>query len=273
MKTKISLIATLLFPFMVTFCATSQEKEDNNPGIFARPNSVQPKIALISVFDNYQVNPQMQTAWGFGSVIQTPGGNILFDTGGNADILLSNMQKMGIEAESIDKVFISHIHGDHLGGLEGFLDRNNSVEVFIPACFPHSVSKMIQDKGARVSKLSGHEKISNFAWSTGELPGPPHEQALMIHSPKGLIVVTGCAHPGITKMVKKAKKLAGAERVYLVVGGFHHPPPSTIKAFRELGVEKVAPTHCTGNDIRKAFAREYGPDFIEYGVGKIISIH
>ncbi|MBS3772106.1 MAG: hypothetical protein KGY69_17775, partial [Bacteroidales bacterium] len=73
-------------------------------------------------------------------------------------------------------------------------------------------------------------------------------------------------------IVRRAKELTGKESVYLVVGGFHRPPRSTVKEFRELGIEKVAPTHCTGDKVRNAFAEEYREDFVEYGVGKILEI-
>ena len=51
-----------------------------------------------------------------------------------------------------------------------------------------------------------------------------------------------------------------------------HPPIAVVKKFRELGVKKVAPSHCTGDPVREAFAEEYKEDFIEYGVGKTIEI-
>ena len=83
--------------------------------------------------------------------------------------------------------------------------------------------------------------------------------------------MTGCAHPGIVKIVEKAKELLNTD-LYLVVGGFHHPPVSVVQKFRELGVEKVAPSHCTGDQVRNAFAQEYKENYIEYGVGKRIEI-
>ena len=95
-----------------------------------------PEIILISVYDNYQVNPELTTDWGFATIIKTPQELILFDTGGDSKILLSNMKKLGINPSSIKKVVISHIHSDHLGGLEGFLERNSNVTVFIPKSFP-----------------------------------------------------------------------------------------------------------------------------------------
>ena len=231
-----------------------------------------PEITLISVYDNYQVNPELKAAWGFATIIKTPNELILFDTGGNSEILLFNMEKLGINPASIKKIVISHIHGDHVGGLEGFLERNSNVTVFIPSSFPESIKNMIVQKGAKFVEISAPRKISDFIYTTGELYGPPKEQSLIIDSKKGLIVITGCAHPGIVNIVKKAKELMKRDKVYLVLGGFHHPPVSCVKEFKELGVEKVAPSHCTGDSVREAFKEEYKEDFIEYGVGKVIEI-
>ncbi len=232
---------------------------------------VNPEITLISVYDNYQVDPKLKTAWGFATIIKTPQELILFDTGGNSEILLSNMEKLSINPASIKKVVISHIHGDHVGGLEDFLERNSNVTVFIPSSFPKSVKNMIIQKGVNFVEVSAPGKISDFAYTTGELYGPPEEQSLIIDSKKGLVIITGCAHPGIVNIVKSAKKLMKKD-IYLVLGGFHYPPISCIKEFRKLQVEKVAPSHCTGDLAREAFRKEYKEDFIDYGVGKIIEI-
>ena len=126
------------------------------------------RITLISVYDNYKVNPELKTAWGFGLVIETPNERILFDTGGNSEILLFNMKKLGIDPKSIDKIVISHIHGDHLGGLEGFLKENNKVTVFIPSSFPNSIRDMIKSYGGDFVNISHSAKISDFIFSTGE---------------------------------------------------------------------------------------------------------
>ena len=231
-----------------------------------------PEITLISVYDNYQIDKKLKTSWGFATVIKTPCELILFDTGGDSKILLSNMEKLNIEPSSIKKVVVSHIHTDHIGGLEGFLEKNNDVTVFIPKSFPQSVKNMILQKGAKFVEMSTFAKISDSVYTTGQLLGPPQEQSLIIDSKKGLVVITGCAHPGIVNVVKKAKKLMKKDKVYLVVGGFHHPPISCVREFRKLQVEKVAPSHCTGDLVREAFRKEYKENFIEYGVGKTIEI-
>jgi 7,8-dihydropterin-6-yl-methyl-4-(beta-D-ribofuranosyl)aminobenzene 5'-phosphate synthase len=91
------------------------------------------------------------------------------------------------------------------------------------------------------------------------------------------VVVTGCAHPGVAEMVAQAKELSG-EPVYLVLGGFHLGSQddaqieAIIASFREMGVAKVAPCHCTGDRAIAMFEAEYGDDFIRAGVGKEIIV-
>ena len=269
MKKQILIFSVLFVAFLLLFCAN--KTEEISP-VFTRSGTEKPEVTLISVFDNNSVNSELKTSWGFASIIKTPAENILFDTGGDADILLFNMKKMNIDPKSIDKVFISHEHGDHIDGLAGFLEKNNKVTVYIPASFSGSVKNMIRARGVEYKEITEAAKITGFMYSTGELPGPPTEQSLIIDSKKGIIVMTGCAHPGIVKIVEKAKKMTQSKDVYLVVGGFHRPPLSVAKEFRELGVKKATPTHCTGDDVRQAFAEEYKEDFVEYGVGKIVEI-
>lgn len=93
----------------------------------------------------------------------------------------------------------------------------------------------------------------------------------MVQSPKGLLVVTGCAHPGVVNMVKRAKEIAG-DKIHVVVGGFHMAGMSqkqiqeVIKSFQELGVEEVAPCHCSGDLTRQLFREAYGDSFHPAGV-------
>ena len=62
-----------------------------------------PEMTLISIYDNCQVDPELKTAWGFATIIKTPQELILFDTGGNSEILLFNMGKLSINPSSIKR--------------------------------------------------------------------------------------------------------------------------------------------------------------------------
>jgi 7,8-dihydropterin-6-yl-methyl-4-(beta-D-ribofuranosyl)aminobenzene 5'-phosphate synthase len=218
------------------------------------------KITLITVYDNYKVNPELKTGWGFSCLIKIGDKNILFDTGADSETLLSNMEKMGIDPKEIDFVFISHLHGDHTGGLSGILKIKPNLKVYKPEDF------------------SGPTQIIDGVWTTGPLGTEIKEQSLIIESKQGLIIITGCAHPGIVNIVKKAKEMFPNENVYLVLGGFHLFGASDLELktiindFKKLGVQKVAPCHCSGDKCRELFQEEYRENFIENGVGKIIEI-
>ncbi len=238
------------------------------------PPPIEGNVSIIIVYDNYQVNPNLTTRWGFGSVISTPTKNILFDTGGNSSILLSNMEKMKIDPKDINILVISHIHGDHVGGLNGFLERNGDVKVYIPSSFPNSIRKKIKSYGAEYQDVRGSMPISDNVYTTGEMGTWIKEQSLVLNTEKGLVVITGCAHPGVVNIAKKAKQILPDKNIYLVMGGFHLSGASDselrsiIKGFRDIGVQKVAPSHCSGDRCRELFKEEYKQDYIESGVGK-----
>ena len=110
---------------------------------------------------------------------------------------------------------------------------------------------------------------------TGPVGSPTPEQALLVRRPEGLVVVTGCSHPGIVAIVERAKQLAGG-RLLAVLGGFHlldHSDEAVagiVARLQELGVEKIGATHCTGDKPIEAFRKAYGARFIEMGAGRVV---
>lgn len=242
-------------------------------------NQDQPKLILTTVYDNNQFDPNLKTGWGFSCLAKLENKDILFDTGADSPTLLSNMEKLGIKPEGIDIVVLSHIHSDHVGGLWGLLERNGEVKVYIPASFPDSFREKVKSYGAAYQDVKGATQIEGGIYSTGELSASfgIEEQALVIKTEKGLVVLTGCAHPGVVNMVRKAKEMFD-EEIYLVMGGFHLGGAGdsrlldTIGDFQELGVQKAAPCHCSGDRCRELFQQEYRENYIENGVGKVIEI-
>jgi 7,8-dihydropterin-6-yl-methyl-4-(beta-D-ribofuranosyl)aminobenzene 5'-phosphate synthase len=113
--------------------------------------------------------------------------------------------------------------------------------------------------------------------TTGALGSSIPEQALIVETAQGLAVVTGCAHPGVVRMVASSASMRDRP-VHLVLGGFHlrDSRPAELRTliaeFRRLGVERVAPSHCTGDRAIAMFADAYGDSFIRSGVGLVIEL-
>ncbi|RLI82322.1 MBL fold metallo-hydrolase [Archaeoglobales archaeon] len=233
-------------------------------------------LRLIIIYDNYQFRKDLPTGWGFSCVVIS-NKTLLFDTGGDGRLLLHNLKSIGLDPKDVDYVFLSHIHHDHTGGLFDFLECNSNVTVFLPKSFPWKFKDEVKRTGARIVEVSGPEKLVENFYSTGEMGFWIKEQSLIISTERGLVVITGCAHPGIVSIVKRAKELTNKE-ILLVLGGFHliGKDESELRRialeFKEMGVKHVAPCHCSGDLARKIFREEFGDSFIEVGVGKIIDL-
>ena len=236
-----------------------------------------PKLRLAVVFNNVSLDRRLSTSWGFSCLIEWRDETILFDTGGDGSILLGNMKQVNIDPMAVDTVFLSHIHADHTGGLEALLKQNHHVNVWLPESFPGSFKDMIKSYGAEVKSVLKPARIVEGVHSSGEMGDRLIEQALILETSNGLVILTGCAHPGIVNVVRKAKQLSKGE-VYLVMGGFHLAGLSNeqirevIRMLKEMGVKKVAPSHCTGEKALAFFQEAWGDNFLAGGVGAIIGL-
>lgn len=232
---------------------------------------------MTAVYDNNPFDKKLDNDWGFSCFIKGLEKSILFDTGTNGYILLSNMEKLGIRPEDIDVVLLSHDHRDHTGGLDALLTRNSKIDVWLPEFFSSSFKDAIKKKGGTVKEVGNFQKICEKAYTSGVIPGWIKEQSLILDTDKGLIVITGCAHPRITKIIATVKELLKKD-IYMVFGGFHLAGfnegeiKEIIGQFQASGIKKVGPCHCSGDEARRLFAEEYKDDFIEIGAGKKIKI-
>ena len=240
------------------------------------PTEAAEKLTITIVYDNNEYDERLKTAWGFSCLVERGEFNLLFDTGGDAATLLSNVEVLEIDPRAIDIIVLSHIHGDHVGGLGGILAVNQETTVYLPRSFPVNFKEQVKPH-ARVVEVHEPMEMAEGIYTTGELGTGIIEQSLVLVTGRGLVVITGCAHPGIVNIVAKAKEVTG-EEVYLVMGGFHLSGVSEaviegiVEDFRELGVQKVAPCHCSGDLARSIFEKEYGEDFVRVGVGSSLLV-
>lgn len=234
-------------------------------------------LHLTVVYDNNPYKKELETRWGFSCFIEGPEKTIMFDVGGEGPVLLKNMEKLKINPEAVDVIVLSHIHYDHIGGLSDFLAKNPRVRVYMPESLPQSVKDKVMKVGAKLVEVQRPVKICKDVYSTGELGSWIREESLVIKTKRGLVVITGCAHPGVVNVVRKAKEMLKTD-VYLVLGGFHlcwinaRQIQGIVKGIKLEDVKKVAPCHCSGDLARKIFEKAYGKNFILTGVGKRIEI-
>jgi 7,8-dihydropterin-6-yl-methyl-4-(beta-D-ribofuranosyl)aminobenzene 5'-phosphate synthase len=235
------------------------------------------EFTITIIYDNYLVTESLQTAWGFACLIQGAEKTILFDTGGDGAVLLANMAKLGIDPQTIDLVVLSHQHWDHIGGVYHFLNKNNRVNVYVPHSFSAHFKDDLKRYRVEIVEVQSETKICENVYSSGDLEGRIREQAVLLHTDRGMIIITGCAHPGIVKIIQHARAVL-PEDILLVMGGFHlmndreETIMDVVSEFKAMGVRYVAASHCTGDRARQIFAREYQQYFIPDGVGKVMTL-
>lgn len=248
------------------------------PGRGLYPAPMTPESGSIKVtilYDNYSALEGTKTDWGFSCLVEGADKTILFDTGTQGDILWHNIKALNVDIDKVDLIVISHLHGDHTGGLASVLEKNPRVTVYLPASAPEAFVQSIQKAGASVERAKDPQEISKNVYLTGEMRDRANEQSLFLETGQGVVIMTGCAHPGIVSIIKKAMEII-PKKPYAVFGGFHLGDRSNeeilaiIQEFRKSGVSKCGPTHCSGDQAIKLFKQEYGPDFLTLGTGRIL---
>ena len=235
-------------------------------------------IRITIIYDNNPLVEGLQTDWGFACLVEVGKTKLLFDTGDNGGILLGNMAKLNIDPKSVGLVFLSHFHHDHTGGLRDFLKINPKVKVYFPQSFPAEIVGMMKNSGAVLIPVSSFNELQTDIFSLGEFGDVIPEQSLAVRTSKGIVVVTGCAHLGITNILEKAKGNFPNEIIYLSLGGFHlyrlnnDELKNIIQKIFDMNILTVAPVHCSGSAARKMFETVFGDGYIDAGVGKIIKI-
>jgi 7,8-dihydropterin-6-yl-methyl-4-(beta-D-ribofuranosyl)aminobenzene 5'-phosphate synthase len=268
-------------------------------------DSAHAKITIL--YDAFGAESAMQKDWGYAALVEYRGKRILFDTGNNPDILAQNSRAKKIDLSKVDFVVMSHRHGDHMGGLSYLLRVNPKVTIYAPkegfgvygadlpgtfyrkdpslppeqryyngtppeimrfgSAWPGADFRLV-DKNTDIAPDIHLLTLISDKLGTLEL----RELSLAIDTPEGLVVVVGCSHPGIDKIVELASSIN--PRIHMVVGGFHlvvAPDSDIAKIVSALHdrfkVEYIAPGHCTGEPAFNALKRAFGDHYIYAGLG------
>lgn len=281
-------------------------------GYTLHENPAAPASQLTILYDAFGRSPRMRKDWGYSALIQHGGKRILFDTGNNPAIFAHNVKAAGVDLKQLDFVVISHRHLDHTAGLTYLLSVNPTVKIYAPkeafGVFGSALaSKFYRKQDSLPEEMryyDGHPKDTlefGTPWpdgkfvtvdSTQEVAPSVHlislvsdavgtkelrELSLVLETPQGIVVVAGCSHPGIERIVEAA---AGIDRrVHMVFGGFHLPAaPDEVVARIATSlhdgykVQRVAPGHCTGEPAFYRFKKTWRERYTYAGVGSVIGL-
>ncbi len=203
--------------------------------------------------------------WGVSFLVD---GDVLFDAFGHSAVFGRNVRRYGVDLGRLRHIVISHDDWDHIAGLGRVLERHKAATVYICPDAQPAFKAWLASYGVRVVETAPFLEIKEGIATTGPMTGiakekPVTEQALVLKTAQGLVIVTGCAHPGIVPIVERVKERF-KEDIRLVLGGLHMKamPPDDIDrvvtSLQALGVKGVAPLHCTGRRAVRAFTAAFG---------------
>lgn len=211
------------------------------------------------VYDS-EAMPGFESGWGFSSLIELENERILFDTGWDGNVLLSNLEKYEIRPEDIDRVVLSHAHWDHIGGITHI--QSPGIKIYVPSSFSEHLKQEL-DSRFDLNVVEGAQKLRDRVYTTGELENKIKEQALALDVGEGLVVIAGCSHPGVSKILSSASQFG---ELYGIVGGLHDFEDYEVLEDLDL----IAATHCTQN---KEKIREIYPEsFADFSAGSEIEL-
>ena len=292
-------------PLLLAGCAATSPSP---PAATSDPTKVQ----ITVLYDAFGKASAMQKDWGYAALIEYGGKRILFDTGNNGDILAQNAKAKGIDLSRLDFVVMSHRHGDHMGGMAYLLSVNPKVKIYAPkegfGVYGADLPSTFYRKDASLPPAERYydgapPAVMRFgaAWpganfelidKTTEIAPGLHlialasdkpgtlelrELSLAISTPDGMVIVLGCSHPGIDKIVAAAAAIN--PRIHFIVGGLHlvvsndQEIEKTVATLRDtFKVAFVAPGHCTGEPTFTALKKAFGDRYLYAGLGTTFSL-
>jgi 7,8-dihydropterin-6-yl-methyl-4-(beta-D-ribofuranosyl)aminobenzene 5'-phosphate synthase len=257
---------------------------------------------------------------GFSALIETDHGNYLFDTGRGASVVKNSLE-LSKDLRTVKKIFLSHGHYDHTGGLPEVLTLRGKVDVH---CHPHVFLDrvhLVEENGKETKRFVGipfkrsyleslganfilnkdFSEIEKGVYLTGEVPRKTSfekldpklfteidgktdpdvfldDQSLVLNTEQGLLVILGCAHSGLINILNHVIQKTGEDRFYAIVGGTHldflapEQLEESIKALKQIHIERIGASHCTGMTGAFRLRQEFGDRFFYGHVGSTLEV-
>lgn len=214
-------------------------------------------VRLVILLDD--LAPEGRTsAHGFSVLVETEEASILFDTGPDGEVMMEALEAEGIHPLDLDLVVISHDHKDHCGGLSRLLYDRPRLPVSAPLRSAPDIAKALP-REALVLGEQGSRELSPNIMTTGDLRGDIPEQALVLSTEQGLVVLSGCGHQGLGMLLA-----AAGGNVRMVVGGLHDLEEDDVGL---TSLDALVACHCTPN--KRFIAHSH--DWVELGgVGMVL---
>jgi 7,8-dihydropterin-6-yl-methyl-4-(beta-D-ribofuranosyl)aminobenzene 5'-phosphate synthase len=200
------------------------------------------KLKITPVVDFYAKSTELKTEPAVSYYIEADNTTILMDLGLNRgkdhpSPLLHNLKQLNLNLRKVKYLFFSHHHLDHVGGYQEMKTKQFSVsqgevfdlqdvKVYAPVALRPSkwnpVRKdvvVVQEPTVIEQGICSMGPITRYLFPGSKIP----EQVLAINvEGKGVVLLVGCGHPSVERIVYRAKQLFN-EPIYAIVGGLHYP--------------------------------------------------
>ncbi len=214
-------------------------------------------MKLKIIYDNNTADRRLNSGWGLSCLLDD---NILFDTGDNGSALLDNFQILDINPLAVQKIFISHDHWDHWGGLWDFIEKYRHPEVHYSNGFSEEFKQRISGYKVKtvvrndIYELAPDIIVSRdfrFTYKSVKMT----ERVLICLGEKA-VILSGCAHPGILTIADQLQTEFPDLDIGGIAGGFHLESASNEEVYEFFKTAagrfsyRFIPLHCSGNSIR-----------------------